>query len=137
MSQEVRRDWLVSARRYMVAAVLCALFSATYEYFSHGVWSAWMVLLFAYPLLLGAIPAVLGALLTSRVPQLARQLWACGVMTLTMGSCLLGVLDIYGTTSPLTTPYLPIGLALLFLAACLAKRSSQRDEPAPLGVAKR
>ena len=45
--------------------------------------------------------------------------WACGVMTLAMGSCLYGVLEIYGTSSGLVWPYLPVGFGLLVLAgAC-------------------
>lgn len=119
MAQAIRRSWLVSARRYAVSSALCAVFSAIYEHFSHGVWSAWMVMLFAFPLLLGAVPAVVGAIRGARVSRLARQLWACGVMTLAMGSCLRGVLEIYGTSSPIIGAYFPVGLAFLGFAAAI------------------
>lgn len=113
-----RRDgaWLASARHYLMAALGCAVFSAVYESFSHGVYSSSMVLLFAYPLFLGSVPAQVGYLFRVRCSRLSRKLWACATMTLAMGSCLRGVLEIYGTTSPLVEPYLPVGVALLALA---------------------
>ena len=108
-----RSVWLASAKRYATAAVLCALFSAVYESLSHGVLSLWMVLLFAYPLALGMVPALVSHIACIGDVPLARELWACGVTTLAMGSCLRGVLEIYGTTSGLVAPYLPVGLVLL------------------------
>lgn len=117
--------WMPCVRRYAAATKLCMVFSAVYEYFSHGVISWWMVLLCAYPLVLGLVPATLFAFRGIRVPLVARQLWACGVMTLTVGSCLRGVFEIYGTTSPLVWPYLPVGLALLGMALIVVwKRSA-------------
>ena len=103
-------------RAYGLATVLCAVFSTIYECFSHGVISWWMVGLCGFPLLLGVMPALACGILGVRVSHVARQLWACGVMTLVMGSCLAGVLEIYGTTSVLVRPYLPLGLVLLALA---------------------
>ena len=41
---------------YLLCMVLCALFGAVYERFSHGVWSCFMVYAFAFPLLLGLMP---------------------------------------------------------------------------------
>ena len=120
-SERLARDvsgW-ESARRYAVATVLCAVFSAVYEYFSHGVISWWMVGLCGFPLMLGVVPALSCAVAGMRLRPLARQLWACGVMTLAMGSCLCGVLEIYGTTSLLVGPYLPAGLVLLGLGFVL------------------
>ena len=114
----VRRPggWWIAARRYLVASLACAVFSLVYEFFSHGVVSLWMVALFSYPLLLGMIPAVICACAHVRESHLARQLWACGVITLAMGSCLRGVLEIYGTTSELILPYPAAGVGLLALA---------------------
>lgn len=112
--------WLVALRRYAIATVACATFSAAYECFSHGVWSVWMVGLCAYPLLLGVLPVTVCGCLHVRVGRIARQLWACGVMTLVAGSCLRGVFEIYGTTSELVWPYLPMGLALLVLGGSAA-----------------
>ena len=111
-----RSSTATSLRRYALAALLCAAFSAVYEHFSHGVWSVWMVMLFAYPLVLGVVPALLERMLDFEAPMTSRQIWACGVMTLAVGSCLRGVLEIYGTTSPLVVFYQPVGLALMSLA---------------------
>ena len=110
-------DWLVSMRRYAVATLCCAAFSAVYERLSHGVWSIWMVALCAYPLLLGVLPMATCGCAHVRIGHAARQLWACGVMTLAAGSCLRGIFEIYGTTSNLVWPYLPVGLVLLVLGS--------------------
>lgn len=100
---------------YTCTALFCGLFSAVYEHFSHGVRSNFMIWLFAFPVLLGALPcAVIG--LSRRLPFPSRQAagaWDCGVTTLALGSCVRGVLDIYGTGSAYTAFYLPAGLALL------------------------
>ena len=89
-----------SARHYALAALGCAVFSAIYEYYSHEVYSPWMVGLCAVPLLTGVLPAMAIARLGARVSWTASQLWACAVLTLTLGCCFAGVLEIYGTTSP-------------------------------------
>lgn len=107
--------WLTSVRRYALASLACAVFSTAYESLSHGVISAWMVLLFAIPLGLGVVPALIAYALKLKPSYLALQFWACGVTTLVVGSCLRGVLEIYGTTSVLVMPYLPVGTALLVL----------------------
>ena len=111
-----RSECLTSVFRYGTASLACGLFSLIYEGFSHGVLSVWMILLFAYPLVLGVVPALVAHIVQAWISDLARQLWACGVMTLTVGSCLRGVLEIYGTTSALVEVYLPCGLVLLVLA---------------------
>ena len=103
-------------RRYATATLSCLVFSAVYEHFSHGVYSAWMVFLFTWPFALGVVPSLVCMLGGVRVPVAVRQLWACGVMTLTMGSCLQGVLEIYGTTSGLVAWYMPAGVVLLMAA---------------------
>lgn len=112
-----------SARRYALAALGCVIFSAVYEYFSHEVYSPWMVGLFLVPLALGAIPMALIACVEVRVSWLASQLWACTVLTLTLGCCYAGVLEIYGTTSPWLPTYL-VASAPLALSALLAAKWS-------------
>jgi len=109
-----------SPRGYVVASLACAAFAAVYEHFSHGVYSVFMVGRFAWPLVLGAVPALLAGLRGARVPPAARRAWALGVATLTAGSAFQGVLEIYGTTSPLVVAYWVAGPALLVLAVVLA-----------------
>lgn len=104
-------------KRYLLAALGCAVLSAVYEGFSHGVCSVWMIGLFLFPLLLGALPALL-LRRARRVPARGvRRVWAAGVGTLATGSLMTGVFEIYGSPSPLTMWYWPAGGALLALAA--------------------
>ena len=108
--------------RYLTAAVTVASAGGIYEYFSHGVFSPFMVYAFLVPLLAGAAPNFLAALYADsrgsvRSPA-AAGLQLAAVATLTSGSVMKGVLDIYGTTNHLMIIYPVAGLALL--AAALA-----------------
>ena len=100
---------------YAGVTLFCVLFSVVYEHFSHGVYSADMVFLFAYPVLGGLLPFT-ALLLAKRVPYPgdgARAAWHCGIAALTVRSCLSGVFEIYGTDSPFLPFLLPVGIALL------------------------
>ena len=98
-----------AARLYVLAAVNAAVFSAIYEHFSFGVYSPFMIFAFAVPLLMGALPFLLldRALKKtgSTVPALVCKFWHAAVATLTVGFLFRGVLDIYGTSSPLASVY--------------------------------
>lgn len=112
-----------TAFAYLLATIGVALFGGVYEQFSHGVWSFWMVYAFAFPLLLGALPfSVLALRKRPLPPRHSRQLHHAGVATLTVGSVMQGVLDIYGTTNRLTVVYWVVGIALLALAQVNRKR---------------
>lgn len=100
---------------YICIALFCGLFSAVYEHFSYGVYSNYMIWLFAFPLFLGAVPYFLISL-SKRLPLPARHTsdaWDCGVTTLAVGSCATGVFEIYGTSSSYTAAYWPVGISLL------------------------
>ena len=106
-----------TAFKYLLATVSTALFGCVYEHFSHGVWSAWMVYAFAFPLLLGVLPFSWMSLRRKPHPRP----WVCrlhhaGVATLTVGSIMEGVLAIYGTTNHLTFIYWLVGSLLLLFA---------------------
>lgn len=118
MSTSDKRQLRRSAGKYLVLSALCGIFSLVYEQFSHGVRSGFMILLFLFPLLLGALPALALTLLPgSRAPGPAvRTLWNSAVATLALGSCLTGIFAIYGTTAPLVTVYWVAGLGLLAAA---------------------
>ena len=108
-----------TAFTYLLCTIFVAFFGGVYEIFSHGVWSAWMVYAFAFPLLLGVLPFTWMALRR----RIART-WVCrlhhaGVATLTVGSVMQGVLVIYGTTNQLVIWYPIAGLTLLLLAQIL------------------
>jgi hypothetical protein len=103
---------------YLIAAMLCALFGAVYEMFSHDVYSSFMVFAFAIPLLGGAAPFLALAHLRSiRLPdQAACRLYHCGIATLTVGCIMEGVLAIYGTTNDLSIVYWIAGQLLVVTA---------------------
>ena len=107
---------------YLNATVFCAIFGAVYELFSHEVWSCFMICAFAFPLLLGAIPFFLmqkrGKPFPGRTPDLVHA----GVAALTVGSILQGVLEIYGTSNPLTAVYWAAGGVLVFVGWLLTLR---------------
>lgn len=97
------------ARLYVLAAVNAAVFSAVYEHFSFGVYSPFMIFTFAVPLLMGSLVfLLLGRALKktgTSVPALVCKFWHAAVATLTVGFLFRGVLDIYGTSSPLASVY--------------------------------
>jgi hypothetical protein len=100
---------------YLIAAMLCALFGAVYEMFSHEVYSGFMVFAFAIPLLGGAAPFLALARLHSiRLPdQTTCRMYHCGLATLTVGCIMEGVLAIYGTTNDLSIVYWVAGPLLV------------------------
>ena len=94
----------------LIATLFCALFGAVYEAFGHGVYSYGMLYAFAFPLALGVLPLYLIEILRAPYPGKAlRELWHAGIAALTVGSIVTGVLEIYGTTNPLTLVYWILG----------------------------
>lgn len=106
---------------YCYGTVACSLFGIVYEYFSHGVYSPFMVYSFTIPLLLGVIPHLVFWLR----PKLDAGGWwqkatlALSVITLTVGATLQGVVEIYGTTNQAIIYYLWTGLGLLTISFAL------------------
>lgn len=100
---------------YLILSIICAVFGAVYEIFSHGVYSPFMMLAFLFPLFSGCLPfALLNKNKSKIVPHpVARNLYHSGIATLTIGSIVKGVLDIYGTSNSLTVFYWSIGIAFV------------------------
>ena len=120
--------------RYLSASAFCGIFSLVYEHFSHGVVSNWMVFLFLFPLIGGALPAAAALFLPGGgAPSRAvRNGWSSAVATFTAGSCLAGVFEIYGTTSALVPVYWWAGgLLALFTLTVLLIETVRRPERAP------
>ncbi|MBR0161165.1 MAG: hypothetical protein IJQ02_07810 [Oscillospiraceae bacterium] len=113
---------------YLLETVCCALFGAVYERFSHGVYSYFMLYAFAFPLILGVIPSFLmdkaGAFFPGKA---AADCLHAGILALTVGSIMQGVLEIYGTTNPLNAVYWAVGAACL-AAGCLMAAKQAWDE---------
>ena len=102
----------------LAASLFLALFGAVYEAFSHGVYSYGMIYAFAFPLVLGVLPFLLIGMLRAPYPgRMTRSVYHAGIATLAVGSIVSGVLEIYGTTSPLTIVYWILGGALVLAGA--------------------
>ena len=106
---------------YLMISTFCALFGAIYEVYSHEVYSFYMIYAFAFPLVGGALSFLLlhiaGA---AHYPGVvSRHLFHCGIATLTVGSIIQGVVEIYGTTNSLTAWYWRVG-AVLIVAGSIA-----------------
>lgn len=104
-------------KAYIGFTLFCGLFSSVYEYFGHGVYSNYMVFLFIFPLLGGALPYYLIGKINAMVfpDRVSMNIYNSGVATLAVGSCLEGVLQIYGTSSGLVNAYWITGLAMSLL----------------------
>lgn len=123
-----------SAIIYVSVAAFCVLFSTVYEHFSHGVYSNFMVLLFLFPLVAAIPPFVLPFFKFLPSPtKTVRNMWALGTATLTVGSCLKGVFDIYGTTSSFVGIYWYIGglmtacSVIFYLWQCFKETDEKRQ----------
>ena len=111
--------------RYLFLSVLIFVFSQIYEYFSHGVYSNYMLYAFLIPFLGLALPSFLLHSLKKSLPANSCFLWKCGIATLTVGSIYKGILEIYGTNGYFEFPYLFLGAGLCITAifiACPKKR---------------
>lgn len=104
---------------YLLFSLFCVLFGAAYELYSHEVYSFYMIYAFAFPLVGGTLPFyILNLVRAKKYPNaIARNLYHSGIATLTVGSIMKGVLDIYGTTNTLTGYYWLIGAVLLAVGA--------------------
>lgn len=91
------------------------IFAAVYEHFSFGVYSGFMIFMFAFPLLLGFLPSLIISL-KGWAPL--SGFWNDGVIAMTAGSLLNGILEIYGTDSPYTFWLFILG-AVLMIAGLL------------------
>ena len=110
-------------RKYLVrnfwGVIFVALFAIIYEHFSHDVVSYYMLGAFLIPVA-GSVPFMEMEAMKkgSNIGTLPRELWQLGVFTLTQGSIMKGIIEIYGTTNKWTIAYLPI--AAVFIAASVA-----------------
>ena len=106
---------------YLLISIFVALFGAVYEKFSHGVYSYSMLYAFAYPLIGGVLPYICIAVSKSQsfpnaVPRLICHF---AVATLTVGSVVHGVIEIYGTMNYLTYIYPAVGGVLYLVGVIL------------------
>ncbi|MCC8014084.1 MAG: hypothetical protein LIO87_02730 [Eubacterium sp.] len=111
---------------YLLCTIICALFGAVYEYFSHEVFSYFMLYAFAFPLIGGV--SVYFFILFFKLPlpkRLAMNLYNSGIAALTVGSIFQGILEIYGTTNRLIYVY-PTGGVLFVVLGIIFYAVSRR-----------
>ena len=102
---------------YIGVTIFAGIFSFVYELFSHQVYSNFMVYLFVVPLVLGVIPNALAL----AIPRLnVGSAWqktaqAFAVTTLSVGSILQGIVEIYGTTNSLISYFFIAGGVFLLM----------------------
>lgn len=106
--------------QYVFLSLFIFVFAQIYEYFSHGVYSNYMLYDFLIPFLGLALPSFLLHSLKKTLPANSRFLWQCGIATLTVGSIYKGILEIYGTNGYFEFPYLFLGVGLCITAIFIA-----------------
>lgn len=101
---------------YIIVTLTCILFSIIYESFSHGVISNFMIFSFVVPLVFGVgINYMFYFFKIKKLPsRIQNKIYNAGIATLTIGSIMEGVLQIYGTTNSKIYVYLVVGIVLLF-----------------------
>ena len=119
---------VIKARRYLIAALMLAAAGAVYEIFSHGVYSNYMIYAFAYPLVMGCLPYLADSRgIIKKAGPVGETLLLASIATFSIGSVIKGVLEIYGTTSFLTTVYPVLGAMLLIGAIAVCMRRLYRQ----------
>ena len=102
---------------YLGISIFVFIFGQIYEYFSHGVYSGYMMFAFLIPFIGLFIPSLLNNLILKRkITDNVTLPWKCGIATLTVGSIYKGVLEIYGTSGTFEQVYLIIGSLLCIIA---------------------
>lgn len=102
---------------YILVTIFCAVFGAVYEYFSHEVYSYFMLYAFIFPLVSAGAFLGMSLNLMKKSPGAGtRNLYHSGIATLTVGSIMRGVLDIYGTTNWLISIYWVVGTLLVVVS---------------------
>lgn len=120
MFTSVERKHSKVAFVYLILSIFCVMFGWVYEQYSHGVYAEAMIYAFVYPLCLGCLPFFLLSLwgkVPVKLPE--KSFFHPGVATLTVGSIVQGVLEIYGTTNRLTGLYAIAGWTLVILGVLI------------------
>jgi hypothetical protein len=138
--------------RYLAASIVIAAAAAVYGLFSHGVYSYFMTYAFMIPLLGGALPHLIAAMKNAHgepenstgkaeIPAEsegragfakifdAKDTQLAVIATLTAGSLLKGVLDIYGTTNSLLLAYPVMAAAICVAWAAVMLRKTHSTDP--------
>ena len=115
---------------YLLISLFCVLFGTVYEHFSHEVYSNYMIYAFVFPLAGGVLPFMaMSRFHVKRLPgRLSLNLYHSGIATLTVGSIMRGVLDIYGTTNDLLQIYWFAGISFVLVGFVMYALSAIRSK---------
>ena len=103
---------------YLSISIFVLLFSIIYEFFSHGVYSYFMIGAFLVPLIFG----VIGESFIKKISIISINFYHSFIATLTMFCITKGFLDIYGTTNSLIYVYLVVSVLLFILTIVFGRR---------------
>ncbi|MCR4763758.1 MAG: hypothetical protein K5696_09520 [Lachnospiraceae bacterium] len=110
----------------MIAAFGTAVFGLIYELFSFGVFSFAMIYAFGFFAVGGVLFWRLIGLKRKAVPVMTACFWNAGLATLTVGSVLKGVLDIYGSSNRLLIIFPVLAIADMLLCFLMRNKECQR-----------
>ena len=131
-SDEKMADTSKLADGCLIAALITAVFGMIYESFSFGVFSYAMIYAFGFFAVGGGLFWRLVGIKRKFVPAMAACFWNAGLATLTLGSILKGVLDIYGSSNSLLILFPVLGIVDMlsfFLVVLIKKYKKQGDRP--------
>ena len=111
---DIKKQFIIN----LISSIFLLLFSIIYAQFSHGVSSNYMTFAFLIPLIMGFIPISLIPF-HKKISKKSNFFLQASIITLSLGSILMGVLEIYGTTNSLVNYYFPIGFILLGISIFL------------------
>lgn len=107
-------------KKFIIITIITLIFSIIYEYFSFGVYSKYMLFASLIPLLMGIIPYIIIKRKGNfNDCMMEDSLYTNGIITLTLGSLVQGVLEIYGTTNILVWIYPIVGVITIISAIAL------------------
>lgn len=117
VTEMIQKNMVKTGFVYLFTSLLCFLFGVIYEQFSHEVYSYYMRYAFVFPLLGGALPFFCLSFFKNNFPgKVSRNIYHAGIETLTSGSIMQGVLEIYGTTNHLLIIYWWLGSLLVLIS---------------------
>ncbi len=100
---------------YLYFTLFLVLFQIVYSIFSHGVGSLYMKLAFLFPLVLGVFISLLYTFGPGE-GRLASDFRQMGIVSLSIGSILHGVFDIYGSEAALVSVFFYAGAILVLVS---------------------
>ena len=110
--------------KQMVVVVLIAIASAIYTRFSHGVTSPYMTYAFAWPLIGFGLHDLFNLKIKKKIKKnvklIQRGLWLSYMLNATLGSIIVGIIQIAGSYSELLFIQLIVGLISLSLYLLLS-----------------